>query len=425
MKDCLVGHMDGGDAVPTRTWLVDLGRTPNAIRWSYLAMTKAIVDLAWLHVAHDGEDYAVAFKPSMVKGCLLELGGVDSYPLDDFLDRCRDQLRTLLEPPRSTTGTVADTSPHLTFMQMGAGNGKTYWSLQDTLLEPSVRTAIFVVKTHAAKDIIAEKLKSGEIEGVELVGEPQTRVRSYVFNTNFRGTRSARGSTAYDSAAKRGARDDHGDVEDDRRVGETIEANDVVAARRQIAGPLSIEAGEWQGDVPSLGVPIEQTSCVEGAPTTTSKTVLIMTIDSFVYNVSDPTASGAAPDRTFKDFCDNIYRDLTKISGARSHVFLARERVSLCPSTRLVVDESQDLEMHYAKALVGLSYTTGLRIIAIGDKLQSINRSDNFFKALYDTPTALHTTWGRVPHTLPRGCQRYATLDLSQHQRCHLQDRPF
>jgi hypothetical protein len=59
-----------------------IGRS-SVIQLSYLYMKRADVDLAWLHVKHNGEDCVVVFTPATVKSRLLELGGVDGYSLDD------------------------------------------------------------------------------------------------------------------------------------------------------------------------------------------------------------------------------------------------------------------------------------------------------------------------------------------------------
>ena len=102
--------------------------------------------------------------------------------------------------------------------------------------------------------------------------------------------------------------------------------------------------------------------------------VIIGTIDSFCYNLSHSNAKGA---NFFKGIIDNmIDKGATKINNG--NMKFGGQSIQLSKECEIWIDEVQDLPENYFYAMIKLMYETSCYINIVGDKLQSLEFSNNF-----------------------------------------------
>lgn len=102
--------------------------------------------------------------------------------------------------------------------------------------------------------------------------------------------------------------------------------------------------------------------------------VIIGTIDSFCFNLSNSNIQGA---NFFKGIVDNI-----KINGANKikngYMRYGGQHIQLSKESEIWIDEVQDLPENYLHAMIKLIYETSCYINVVGDKLQSLEYESNF-----------------------------------------------
>ena len=102
--------------------------------------------------------------------------------------------------------------------------------------------------------------------------------------------------------------------------------------------------------------------------------VIIGTIDSFCYNLSDSNSKGTD---FFKGIIDNI-----KVNGptkSRNGYFrYAGLYIQLSKECEVWIDEVQDLPENYLHAMLKIMYETSCHVNVVGDKLQSLEFTNNF-----------------------------------------------
>jgi hypothetical protein len=102
--------------------------------------------------------------------------------------------------------------------------------------------------------------------------------------------------------------------------------------------------------------------------------VIIGTIDSFCFNLSNSTIQGS---NFFKGIVDNI-----KINGAtkikNGNMKFGGQPIQLSKESEIWIDEVQDLPENYLHAMMKLMYETSCYINVVGDKLQSLEFTNNF-----------------------------------------------
>jgi hypothetical protein len=106
--------------------------------------------------------------------------------------------------------------------------------------------------------------------------------------------------------------------------------------------------------------------------------VIIGTIDSFCYNLSNSNATGA-------DFFEGIINNI-KDNGANklNNGFMkyAGQYIQLCKECEIWIDEVQDLPENYLYAMCKLMYETSCYINVVGDKLQTLEFNNNFLTSI-------------------------------------------
>lgn len=106
--------------------------------------------------------------------------------------------------------------------------------------------------------------------------------------------------------------------------------------------------------------------------------VIIGTIDSFCYNLSNSNARGSD---YFKGIIDNIAeKGATKLKNG--YMSFGGQYIQLCKESELWIDEVQDLPVNYLQAMFKLMYETSLYINVVGDKLQSLEFENNFLTSI-------------------------------------------
>jgi hypothetical protein len=110
------------------------------------------------------------------------------------------------------------------------------------------------------------------------------------------------------------------------------------------------------------------------------KQLIFATIDSFMYSVgkSDEQAYD-----TFLGIVNNINKDTddeeTTMKIENSSIHFAKKRRKLNKKTIFIVDECQDLDSSYARAIIKIMRTTYMDCLVVGDILQSIHFETNAF----------------------------------------------
>ena len=106
--------------------------------------------------------------------------------------------------------------------------------------------------------------------------------------------------------------------------------------------------------------------------------VIIGTIDSFCFNLCSSNAKGAD---FFKGIIDNIKSDgATKIKDG--FMKYGGQLIQLSKECEIWIDEVQDLPVNYLHAMCKLIHETGCYINVVGDKLQSLEYTDNFMTSI-------------------------------------------
>ena len=108
--------------------------------------------------------------------------------------------------------------------------------------------------------------------------------------------------------------------------------------------------------------------------------VVIGTIDSFCYNLSQSNSKGA---NFFKDLVDNIISNGSK-KLKNGYMNFGGQYIQLSKKSEIWIDEVQDLPENYLYAMCKLIYETSCYINVVGDKLQSLEYSKNFLTSVID-----------------------------------------
>lgn len=105
-------------------------------------------------------------------------------------------------------------------------------------------------------------------------------------------------------------------------------------------------------------------------------TVLIGTIDSFIYSL---TENSEYHNNRFIGMVNYIINNgCDKVNKHTGSIRYAGEQINLNPMCELWIDECQDLQSNYRKAIIRLVSDMKIDCIVIGDKLQSLEHIDNF-----------------------------------------------
>jgi hypothetical protein len=108
--------------------------------------------------------------------------------------------------------------------------------------------------------------------------------------------------------------------------------------------------------------------------------VIIGTIDSFCYNLSHPNYNSS---NFFNGIVNNISKNgATKINNG--FMKYGGQYIQLSKESELWIDECQDLSVDYLHAMCKLMYETGCYINVVGDKLQSLEHSNNFLTSIVE-----------------------------------------
>jgi len=108
--------------------------------------------------------------------------------------------------------------------------------------------------------------------------------------------------------------------------------------------------------------------------------VIIGTIDSFCYNLSDSNSKGSD---YFQGIVDNIKENgATKINNG--YMKFGGQYIQLSKESEIWVDEVQDLPENYLHAMIKLMYETQCYMNVVGDKLQSLEFKNNFLTEIIE-----------------------------------------
>ena len=106
--------------------------------------------------------------------------------------------------------------------------------------------------------------------------------------------------------------------------------------------------------------------------------VIIGTIDSLMYNLSTNSNSNLKSNY-FEGLLETIKEyGLDKVNKKTGAVRYANQEIRLNKKTELWIDEAQDLNYNYFKAVVCLMYESKIDVVIVGDKLQSLEYRQNF-----------------------------------------------
>jgi hypothetical protein len=108
--------------------------------------------------------------------------------------------------------------------------------------------------------------------------------------------------------------------------------------------------------------------------------VIIGTIDSFCFNLCTSNVEGAD---YFKGIIDNIKNNgATKVKDG--FMKYGGQYIQLSKECEIWIDEVQDLPINYLHAMCKLIHDTGCYINVVGDKLQSLEYTENFLTSIID-----------------------------------------
>ena len=109
-------------------------------------------------------------------------------------------------------------------------------------------------------------------------------------------------------------------------------------------------------------------------------TVIIGTIDSFMYSLSSKEIIGQ---NYFYELVNSVRKGNMDISQKGS-INYAKQSLLLNKNTIVIVDEAQDLQPYYAEAILTIMRETSIDVYVIGDKLQSISYQNNVMTHLME-----------------------------------------
>ena len=107
--------------------------------------------------------------------------------------------------------------------------------------------------------------------------------------------------------------------------------------------------------------------------------IIIATIDSLCYNLS--SASKNARD-IFQSILENIYNNGASKMSCNGHIVFAGQDIYLNKKTELWIDETQDLDISYLRAVYKIILDSHISVNCVGDTLQSLDSPDNFFTSV-------------------------------------------
>ena len=109
--------------------------------------------------------------------------------------------------------------------------------------------------------------------------------------------------------------------------------------------------------------------------------VIIGTIDSLIYNLTNCEASGS---NFFKNLLREINENGCNKLSINGHLRYANQNIKLNRLTELWIDEVQDLEEDYKRAIIKLMIITNIDVSVVGDILQSLTEESNYMTELLD-----------------------------------------
>ena len=104
--------------------------------------------------------------------------------------------------------------------------------------------------------------------------------------------------------------------------------------------------------------------------------VIIATIDSFMYSVGNKHVKSFDK---FQGIAQSIVEGHLEVKDKRGTIQYARVNPKLNAETLYIIDEAQDLNCCYAKAVLEVMKKTNMDVYVVGDKLQSISNELNSF----------------------------------------------
>lgn len=118
-------------------------------------------------------------------------------------------------------------------------------------------------------------------------------------------------------------------------------------------------------------------------------TVIIATIDSLMYNIGD--TSNIINRELFPGILRNIDKNgCTKINSNTGLFRIAGRYIHCNKKTHIMIDESQDLDISYYKAIIRIMCETGIDVTINGDKIQSLDHLDNMLTLSKESISDIH-----------------------------------
>ena len=195
----------------------------------------------------------------------------------------------------------------LTFLQKGAGNGKTYTIWESISLNFDKEVYLLLVKQHSAKEVIKAEL------------DDQAERNEFHIVNNIE------------------------DIEHEKY------------GRQYIANYRHKHSNR---------------SCI----------VVIGTIDSFICALSSTSTTNA---NFFNGLLENIsLNGCDKINNSSGSIRYGGRHLKLNKHAQIWIDETQDLPEIYLHAFIKLILSTKIDVVVVGDKLQSLEFSDNFMNCI-------------------------------------------
>ena len=113
-----------------------------------------------------------------------------------------------------------------------------------------------------------------------------------------------------------------------------------------------------------------------------SRTVILATMDSFIYSVKDGEADTSVMDQ-FEAICKTI-SNKGPMTGKRGEITFKNQSIKLNGTCLIVVDEATKLSPFYLDALARITFTCNANALVVGDKMQSIESPINLLTVLLD-----------------------------------------
>lgn len=111
-------------------------------------------------------------------------------------------------------------------------------------------------------------------------------------------------------------------------------------------------------------------------------TIIIATIDSFIYNLCSKQNSNS---NYFEGLLESLKESgATKVNKHTGSFYFAGKSLQLNKKTELWIDEAQDLSRLYFEGIVKLMWQTKIDVVIVGDKLQSLEHKINFMTCIED-----------------------------------------